>query len=423
MKTKEEDMIFPALKASIGDWVYYITSLNFNFIAKKVKLAKEIHKSETLQQMIQREITHRASEIAEYLVSEKQRFFNSLIIGIYEGDPKWYEIEIRSNKFLGEEDFPIEVSGVFGFIKLKGNEKLFALDGQHRVLGIRRAIQINKELSSEQVSAILVGHKNDEEGVQRTRRLFTTLNRYAKPVDKMEIIALDEDDVIAIITRRLYEEYDLFKEKLSLIKKRSLPPTDKRNFTLITTLYDVNNTYLKDRRDWKNFKTRRPKESVIEEYYRMSIDFWDTMVSYFQELKDMKDNPPSELIAAKYRNNKGGHLLYRPIGLKLIAEVIKEITSRQPFSVEDCIRKISQIPMQLSKKPWKGLLWDTINNRMISEKSVKKVSKQILFYKLGVDLSKVFPKTTKSKLIVELSGILNIETNMVEKEYLDDCNN
>ena len=49
--------------------------------------------------------------------------------------------------------------------------------------------------------------------MERTRRLFTTLNRYAKPVKKSEIIALDEDDIIAIITRELVEKYPLFREK------------------------------------------------------------------------------------------------------------------------------------------------------------------------------------------------------------------
>lgn len=38
-----------------------------------------------------------------------------------------------------------------------------------------------------------------EQERERTHRLFTTLNKSAKPVAKADIIALDEDDTMAII--------------------------------------------------------------------------------------------------------------------------------------------------------------------------------------------------------------------------------
>jgi hypothetical protein len=41
----------------------------------------------------------------------------------------------------------------------------------------------------------------ERKGLQGTRRLFTTLNRYAKHVHKTEILALDEADAMAILTR------------------------------------------------------------------------------------------------------------------------------------------------------------------------------------------------------------------------------
>ena len=40
-----------------------------------------------------------------------------------------------------------------------------------------------------------VMHKNTTDGLEATRRLFTTLNKTAKPVSKNAVIALDEDDV------------------------------------------------------------------------------------------------------------------------------------------------------------------------------------------------------------------------------------
>ena len=75
----------------------------------------------------------------------------------------------------------------------------------------------NNELKREEVSVIFVSHRN------RSRRngtnatpVFTTLNRYAKPVKKSEIISLDEDDTIAIVTRKLVDEHPLFRDEPSI---------------------------------------------------------------------------------------------------------------------------------------------------------------------------------------------------------------
>src|ERR1019366_4366533 len=107
-------------------------------------------------------------------------------------------------------------------IAFDGSEKLFAVDGQHRVVGIQRAVAAKEALGDEEVCVIFVGHSNDRVGLQRTRRLFTTLNRYAKPVNKTEIIALDEDAAVAIVTRRLLESYRLLKDFTSIKRGKSI---------------------------------------------------------------------------------------------------------------------------------------------------------------------------------------------------------
>ena len=100
-----------------------------------------------------------------------------------------------------------------GVLRLDGTQTLFAIDGQHRVEGIKQALEDNSELGREEVSVIFVAHRNDSDGMERTRRLFTTLNRYAKPVSKSEIVALDEDDIVAITTRELVEKHPLFQRE------------------------------------------------------------------------------------------------------------------------------------------------------------------------------------------------------------------
>lgn len=187
----------------MGDWVYYPMLMKFKDIAERVKIAEEIYQSKTLSEMVQREIKRkRGKEIKDYLLKQEQRFFNSLIVAIYEGDPSWHEItRIESNNQLNSENFPEDVVAGIGILSLNGEEKLFTLDGQHRLIGIREAVAENPELGEDELSIILIAHRTDAKGVERSQRLFTTLNRKATPVSKGETIALDENDAMAITVR------------------------------------------------------------------------------------------------------------------------------------------------------------------------------------------------------------------------------
>ena len=201
----------PGLRARIGDWVYYITSMRLRDVAERISLASEIHKSEALSDLIQRAVESSHSDaIRDYLLHQKERFFNALVVGVYGGSPKWAELSIDAGHRKKFGEIPEYIEGALGILVFDGSEKLFAVDGQHRVVGIKLALEADSDLGEEEVGAIFVGHRTDRPGRERTRRLFTTLNRYAKPVNKMQIIALDEDDSVAIITRRLLEDHVLF---------------------------------------------------------------------------------------------------------------------------------------------------------------------------------------------------------------------
>lgn len=130
---------------------------------------------------------------------------------------------------------------------LQGDESIFAIDGQHRALSIRKAIKEDNSLRTDEIAAIFVAHKTTEEGKIRTRRLFSTLNKFAKPVSRSEIIALSEDNNCAVITRYLVDEFNLFKGKILVIKNRSINPDNQTAFTNIMVLYDIVERLLTDK--------------------------------------------------------------------------------------------------------------------------------------------------------------------------------
>ena len=482
------ELTLPALRARMGDWIYYVTFLQMEEIAKRIELAEEVHPSSMLKEMIQRQITDRANPIAEYLLNQQQRFFNSLIVGVYGGSPNWYELAIGTNQLFDAEVLPLYLEGALGILRLDGEEKLFALDGQHRVEGIKKALKKNENLKTDEVSVIFVAHQTGADGMERTRRLFTTLNRYAKPVKKSEIIALDEDDIIAIITRELVEKYPLFREKflfstgvephidlnksqirrkwvqekfpengitlsgnlavrkqsavwlitdnehkqtytvrrekdkleayyqkISIAKTKAIGAQDGNSITSIITLYDVLETVLRRKeKNWNNFKKLRPGPSIILQYYNQAVQFWDTMIEHFPPLKVFKETEPGTSVAEQYRNKSGGHLLFRPVGLEIVASVIREAIN-SGLTEKETIKRVSNISMDLAYEPWVGLLWDKTNQRMLTDPTHKKVAKQLLFYMIGGDLAKI--KTKDEELRQEYAGLLNrdkSEVNLIQ---------
>ena len=368
MKQSAAMLQLPALRAKMGDWIYYSVFMKIGDIAERVSLAEEIHSHKELRDLIQRSVdesTH-AEAIKKYLLTQEQRFFNALVIGVYGGDPDFYELTISDSRQLLEVGVSTELKGALGILRLTGGEKLFAIDGQHRVVGIKKAVQEDETLKADEVVVLLVGHKKTDAGMERSRRLFTTLNRYAKPVSKADIIALDEDDVVAILTRMLVEQHPFFSKFLLVKKGKAIPATDKKFFTTLETLYDVIDELLKRETDeWRSAKKFRPSDHVIKREYQKVTKFWNLLITSVPALSDLQNSDREDEKAAEYRNRTGGHLLYRPAGLMIVVDVVKELLDAG-FKQESVIQAVASVPMQLTDKPWAGLLWDTTNRRMIS---------------------------------------------------------
>jgi len=376
----------------MGDWRYYISFMRLREIAARISYAEEIHSSDKLNELLQRQLTKRSEEIAHYLQTQEQRFFNALVIATYGGNPEWYELEVREpEEHL--EPVPNYLRGSIGFLKFEGTERMFAIDGQHRVAGIRQAVQNNGELGDEEVCAIFVAgvnqqhRRDDPDGYERTRRLFTTLNRYAKPVNLKDIIVLDEDDIIAILTRELVETNLLFQERVSISRTKSLPVTNTRDLTTITTLYDALDKYFRrPGREWSNFKKVRPDEHTINDFRQRTQGLWKACLNSFPPLQELADSPVGSQVAGKYRNKEGGHLLFRPIGLLMVVQVIRALLEHG-YPVYEAVQRVSKVPMILSERPWVHLLWNPISHTMITGKESQAAAAALLSYGVGLEVN------------------------------------
>lgn len=409
----------PAIRSKIGIWFYYVGSLSFEQVAKYVRpIDDELHHSDLLSGMIQRSITSNYRSIANYIETQEERFFNSLILAVYDGQPKWNEI--RTQDETGEDNYNL------GIITLTDDVKIFPVDGQHRVAGIKKVIEDNPAMKSERVPVIFIGHSTDEIGMQRTRRMFSTLNRYAKPVSLRDIIALDEDDVVAIASRNLIDNTDLFADdRIWDSKNKSIPDSNNMALTSIITYYECNKEllwlHIKDtevigieekpirgRAKINEYIRHRPSDDVIAAFTQECKDFWEAIVNKCPEIKK-----PGVTVGT-YRDSNGGFLFFRPIALYPFAKVSVRIKECYNISFAQIIDSFPNELLWIQSRLWRRIIWDDVAKKMVMGNSTQ--IELMLLYIIAPEL--LSPKEHK-KMVDNLKSFWDETDESVIKERLD----
>lgn len=372
-------LVIPCLRGKLGSWDTYTCLMQLKDIAELINFATDLHTSEKLSEMIQRNLEDdRATEIGDYLITNKDHFFNSIVVAVYDGDPQWHDIArleptSREAELLEMPDYARES---LGFLSLTKEEKMFALDGQHRLSGIKKAIIENDDIGFEQLSVIIVTHKNTREGIKKSRRLFTTLNKKAKLVKKDAIIALDEDDISACITRRLIEESAFLTEDNVAFSVG--PLRDKTNITTLGNVFDCVQKLIAYKLDCKTSDIEKIKISFEkeQELFDFVESFYAITFGVFTSLKDYAVTKNIE----PFRNNiDGGHLLFRPIGWDIYTEAIVDLL-KDGVSLESAIMIIGNNDLSLSGRTLKNKVWSTKANRIlqISASKLKKIKMELI---------------------------------------------
>lgn len=364
----EPSNLFPALRAKMGDRWYYVTTLTFAEVVKWFKEVDRIHERQELKTWIQRILRpERRTEIAAYLLKQNQRFFNAIVAGIYRGEAEWFPVEVNKSVTLKDVKLEERQATAFGLLRVSGNEDIFAIDGQHRVEGIREALSQNNRLATEEQTVIFVAHKSSDKGRERTRRLFTTLNKFAKPVSKAEQIALNDDDTFAIVTRRLIDNYPgLNGEFVPLSPTANIPAENNRCITTVIALYDLVRTIAlpTGSRERKQLELGPPDFQRVEDVYETAVAFWDALKKHNSPIRRVLSSKPENEIAGRFRTERGGHVLFRPVGLQSFAKAARVMIDRGK-EIEEAVARLSAIPLHLTDEPWVGILWNDSTKTMI----------------------------------------------------------
>lgn len=406
-------MILPVIRGRIGIWRFYSGVMTFRQIKEKVSPSiNELYHAKCIDELLQRDLTENYKSIKDYLLNDKERFFNAIILAIYNGDPQWLEIEFEND----------DNSNV-GFLQFNGDEVIFPVDGQHRVAGIINAINEKPDLENENVPVIFIAHKTNDEGRARTRKLFSTLNRRAKPVGANENIALDEDDVCAIITRDLVQNHDLFNsDKVVNVKSKQIPNNNKEALTSLIALYQCVCEYVQVDLNLKSTKFKeyllyRPKEDEIDRLKKDVFEFFNFMMNNTDALKEYvlcteKDK------AGKFRNNNGGNILFRPIIITDYISICVKLQKHLSVSFDEVFKIMDKMPSDLNQRPWLHFLWD--GERIINRLSHSLI-KNLMQY---MTCSAMLSEKEENALIKGYAKSLTIaetEANNILLEYKDYC--
>lgn len=370
---------------NLGYWDYYSTVIKVEDVVRNNRIITVAESEElftnNINAILQREIRNsRIKALKNYILNNNERFLGSIVAAIHQGEPKWTEIDINQNfeiEGTSIDELAIDFLGSkFGVLTLMGNEQIFAIDGQHRLLGLRKAYAENPEMVGKlEVSILFVVHQHNR--LDKTRRLFTVLNKYAEKPKGAELIILDEDDAAAIVSRRLVTDHAQLSKPngISSSKSANIPTSDVTSFSTLVTINAVNKILF---RKTTEFYTIRPSDAIINSLYEKAALFWDTIFEAFPELIQYIEGEENVTINDKPINRSdesGGSLLLRPVGHKLLADVYNKFESNER---QDFIDRIAQVNFNLSSSNWIYIYW---NKKMIGKELTLK--KNMLAYLIG----------------------------------------
>ncbi len=387
-----------ALQGKFGETEYWLTTMNVGELLRAVRLPKEIPGWEdlTLEERYQRDININRvrKHLAPYFADNSDRFSGSLILAVMNDDGMLFEPLSKFGARSGVPEIYKSASTNMGFLTLPGDEILIPLDGQHRVKAFKYAIdgaddnnrplqgvKANTDLASDQVSVILVRFEP-----ARARRIFSKINRYAKPTARSDDLITDDDDAVAVITRELLRAEDgVVHPRLVKIGANTLNKTAPE-FTTLATFYDATTAIAEGSGivgvggiKSMNEEQRECVKEVVRPVWKTllaSIDLWAASIV-----------DPSENGDGRRAQIREETLLGKPVGQISLVRAFLMMRDRCAGVPENelCAR-LSRINWDVDDSMWHGVLMNP-NGRVMSGKNTVNHARNFIAHLGGANLT------------------------------------
>ena len=390
-----------SMKGQMGDNEYYVATIKANTLIQTVGYASEMESwpDMTVDERMQRELKGEriAQEIVPYLASDPSWFFGALIIDIYSG---WEEVsfqpitEVVDCKLAAYKD----TLKTAGFLTLPDDKRLIALDGQHRLAALAMAIRgkngipgsvnlsdavkntlvkAHPDIGKADITVMFIKHGDDN---TKIRKIFNKVNRYAKQTSKGDNIITSEDDMVAIIARRMFSGEDaplhpIGEQEVVNWTSNTIPMRSK-NLTTLSAIYTMTEILLA--KEGITPKTRRDEE-MLEKGRIIMRDFWNESISRIEIFKTYREYVEKNISLATVRKD---HLLLKPVTHTALAMAVS-IAQEYGHEYTGLIDKINKINWSQENPIWANVLvTNSMNKRMITGSQALKDAGKIIAYML-----------------------------------------
>jgi DGQHR domain-containing protein len=396
-------------KTEMGGTEAYVGSVSLEWFAHRVRFANQLPlfrqkidpdtlrvtiDAATLSEIQQRPLDwSRQAVLVQYLAARRVHKFPPVLVVMnrdWVDNPKSDEWSRERKAVRSVSEFvTLDNEGKVGLLDLSEAVTLFALDGQHRLMGVKGLMELlnngmvarknrdgkvsgealtiegiekdyeiphsyiqnlgKERIGIEFISAV-VGGETREEARRRVRSIFVHVNRMANPLTAGQLAQLDEDDGFSIVARKAAVDHDLLKDKPGRDPRVNW---DKSNIspkstvlTTLQTLKEMTERYLKYKfPKWKpeekNLVPLRPSEAELDAGLKDVEDLLDHMAKLpsYEEM----NGGTSTIELRNFEKEEGrGHALFRPVGQAALAQALGVLTFKDGNSLDKIFEKLNR---------------------------------------------------------------------------------
>lgn len=386
-------------RGTLGTTKYYIAKMPAGELVDSVGLAVELPewKDMTADEKMQREpdLNRVVTEICPYITEDPDRFFGCIIIDIYSGfeDMIYEPLTDVVPQLSAAYSMPLKD---VGFLTLPGNERLIALDGQHRCLGLKlcikgssaisaqllgnkkmtaqmQALVPHPDLAKEEICVIFVEHTDN----QKIRKIFNKVNKYARQTGRGQNIITNDDDAYAYIARKLFSDGEVL-EKINDIelvnwKSNTLSQRSKQ-LTTVSSLYTIAEILLRDR-EW-SIKSM-PDEEDLRDGYEVVKAFWQELLAGIAIYKTYIELSKNDSPVGPLREKS---LLMKPVTHMALAHCAY-LAAKKGIDWADIVKKLDKVDWSFDNQLWFNILViGSANKKMITGKESVKAAGLVISY-------------------------------------------
>lgn len=472
-------------KTKMGNTEAYLSTVSLEWLSDRVQFAAQLPlfrqkidpetyaiapDADTAENLQQRPLDwSRQAPLTQYLATRHTHKFPALLAVLsppWTDDPKapQWDKEGRARETAAHFD-PLDRNHSLGLLSLNREIDIFALDGQHRLMGIQGLMELirtgrlekykkskkttgvaiaiddpyqdidraylqtlpQETIAIEFIPAVIQGETR-QEARRRVRSIFVHVNLTNIRLSKGQLALLNEDDGFSLVARKIALNHPLFKKgRKTKDRVNWNSATVAAKSTVLTTLQalqEMARVYLVHPfPHWKPTDTGllplRPDDEELkdgEEEFNILFDYLAELPSY-RQLK-RKDTPELRRFSHDVGGGQG-NMLFRPVGQIALVQAIGFLVYKKRLNLHDIFTKLSRYDAEdgfskidFSSSIWYGILYDPLRKRI--QVSGKDLASKLIIYLIAgqedefelIKLKTAFAKarTMGEEQAIDLSG-------------------